>query len=529
MPYSPAGPSGSSEALDGKISGAETESVLEELDETISRKKDYEESLRRRIDANHGALLNAVSDDERYAALDRLYDEFYQYDIDSAVFYAREKLALAAMIGSEDRILDAELDLAGRYALSGMYSEVLSIVGVMEPDRLPPEKRPAYYHVCKTLYEGMEMLSDDKVLSSEYRLKKNEYRKLLLETLGGNDISRLYVETEISLDEGRAAETISRVNAWISENELSVHEKAIIHYILSDACRRTGNEDEAVYHLARSAMYDIMTPVKEYKSLYELAALLYGRGDIKRAYRYITISVEDAVAANAMINIQSINSILPIITGSYARQVAGSQRQMLLFLVGISLLSSALAVAILFTVRAKKKTAAANAELREYVSLLQESNNMKEMYIGRYIDMCSYYIGGLERYRSSLRKSAKSGGFAEVMEKLRSSDFIDRELEDFYAQFDATFLSLFPDFVEQLNTLLQPDKRIENKSKDGILTTELRVAALIRLGVDDSVKIAYFLRRSVSTIYNYRVKMRNAALSDREEFEKQIMRIGKIE
>ena len=138
-------------------------------------------------------------------------------------------------------------------------------------------------------------------------------------------------------------------------------------------------------------------------------------------------------------------------------------------------------------------------------------------------------LGGLERYRSSLRKSAKSGGFAEVMEKLRSSDFIDRELEDFYAQFDATFLSLFPDFVEQLNTLLQPDKRIENKSKDGILTTELRVAALIRLGVDDSVKIAYFLRRSVSTIYNYRVKMRNAALSDREEFEKQIMRIGKIE
>ena len=143
--------------------------------------------------------------------------------------------------------------------------------------------------------------------------------------------------------------------------------------------------------------------------------------------------------------------------------------------------------------------------------------------------MCSYYIGGLERYRSTLRKSAKNGGFQEVNEMLKSSDFINKELNEFYAQFDASFLNLFPDFVEQLNELLQPDKRIECKSKDGILNTELRVAALIRLGVTDSVKIAYFLRRSVSTIYNYRVKMRNSALSDREEFEKQIMHIGRFE
>ena len=142
--------------------------------------------------------------------------------------------------------------------------------------------------------------------------------------------------------------------------------------------------------------------------------------------------------------------------------------------------------------------------------------------------MCSYYIGGLEKYRSQLRKTARTGGFAAVSESLKSTDFIEKELQEFYAQFDATFLALFPDFVEQLNGLLQPDKQIECKSKDGILTTELRVAALIRLGVTDSVKIAYFLRRSVSTIYNYRVKMRNAALSDREEFEKQIMLIGRL-
>ena len=169
-----------------------------------------------------------------------------------------------------------------------------------------------------------------------------------------------------------------------------------------------------------------------------------------------------------------------------------------------------------------------NGRLHEYILMLQEANDIKESYLARYLDMCSDYIEGLERYRSHLRKSAKNGGFAEVMDNLKSRDFIEKELQEFYAQFDATFLDLFPDFIAQLNGLLQPDKRIEDTSKEGILSTELRVMALIRLGVNDSVKIAHFLRRSVSTIYNYRVKLRNAAMSDREEFERQIMHIGRF-
>ena len=170
----------------------------------------------------------------------------------------------------------------------------------------------------------------------------------------------------------------------------------------------------------------------------------------------------------------------------------------------------------------------ANATLEEYIKLLQEANGIKESYLARYLDLCSDYIEGLERYRSQLRKAAKNGGFAEIMENLRSGDFIEKELQEFYGQFDATFLDLFPDFISRLNELLQPDKRIEDTTREGILSTELRVLALIRLGVGDSVKIAHFLRRSVSTIYNYRVKFRNAAVTGRDDFEKQLMHIGTI-
>jgi hypothetical protein len=163
-------------------------------------------------------------------------------------------------------------------------------------------------------------------------------------------------------------------------------------------------------------------------------------------------------------------------------------------------------------------------QLQKNVNILQETNQVKEMYLGRYLNMCSEYIDGLEKYRTSLRKAVKDG--EDPMTALKSKEFMEKALNDFYNQFDATFLDLFPDFISQLNELLQEDKKVSYHSKERLLTTELRVLALIRLGVDDSVKIASFLRRSVSTVYNYRVKMRNASVCDREDFENRIMNIG---
>ena len=258
-------------------------------------------------------------------------------------------------------------------------------------------------------------------------------------------------------------------------------------------------------------------------------------------FRSITISVNDAMAANARINIQSINEFLPIISDSYDRQMKLGRQNLQIALAGISILFLLLVAASMVMVNDRRKIAAAeqetrkangelqklNAELEKYIDRLQETNDIKETYLGRYIDLCSDYIGRLDRYRMQLGRIAKTSGMDELRKELKSTSFIDEELEEFYAQFDATFLRLFPDFVEQLNGLLQPDKRIRLKSSDSaILTTELRILALIRLGVHDSVKIAEFLRRSVSTIYNYRVKMRNAAVNSREDFEKQIMKIG---
>ena len=515
--------------------------TLKELDDVISRQEEIESAKDSYIELIKGRYSEAMSPDEKYTILDELYNEYYNYNIDSAIFYARTKLDIAFDAAEQDLVDDAILDIADRYVMSGMYLAAHDIISEISADRLDELLVPRYYHIWHSLYTGLEDGCDDPVQKTEYRKLKQRYREQLFSLLGKDDISRLYVMADIYVDEGRADELLDTLNAKFNE-DIPIHDKAVLSYIYANISDSYGHDDDATLYFAKSAIFDLMTPVHEYKSLYELASKLYDAGDIKRAYRYISRSINDAITANALINIQSINRSLPIISRSYHSQMLHNRRQLSVLSGILGIMAVLLIGAVIVTLkeqrkarRAEKRTSEINEELKainrkmeEYILLLKESNNIKEIYIGRYIDLCSEYIGRMERYRSMLNRTARTEGFDAVRNALKSSEFIDKELNEFYEQFDATFLQLFPDFIKDLNSLLQPDKRIELKTRDGIMTTELRIFALIRLGITDSVKIAEFLRRSVSTVYNYRVKMRNAALNSREDFEKQIMGIGKL-
>lgn len=516
--------------------------ALEKVDKALEEKETYVSIKKQHIEDIRASLSAGISDEDRYSLYDRMYEEYYQYNIDSAIFYARLKFETAVRSGIKALKDDSLLDLADRYVLSGMFTGAWELMKEINVSNLEYKLRPRYYHIYNSLYNGMYLSSDDPVLRQEYRLERDSYRKFLLEGLGTDDISRLYVLSEIMIDEDKAGEVLPVLLDRYNSTDISIHEKAVLSYIIGAAYLKCGNTEQAILHYAESAENDLKTPVNEYRSLYELAALLYENGDIVRAYRYITRSVDDAMTANASINIQSINGLLPIISSSYNIQMRTKQAELRYLLIGISIFAALFVLATLIAVKLMKNVSVAekntrekndelqraNAKLQDYISRLQESNNIKESYLGRYLDLCSEYIESLERYRSRLRKTARDKSFADVKEILSDNTYLEKELQEFYSRFDATFLHIFPDFVKQLNSMLQPDRQIDDKSKDGILSTELRIAALIRLGVDDSVRISHFLRRSVSTVYNYRVKMRNAAISNREDFEKRIMEIGRV-
>ncbi|MDE6306507.1 MAG: hypothetical protein K2L90_07960, partial [Muribaculaceae bacterium] len=272
----------------------------------------------------------------------------------------------------------------------------------------------------------------------------------------------------------------------------------------------------------------------------QLALLLYQEGDLDRAYRFMTISVDDAAKCNARQRIIELNAHYPMINGIYVDTIRSQQDTLIRSLIVITVLSLFLLAALLYMRKQMKRIASARKAIEDANARLRQSNEelcianqaiaensqLKEFYIGRYMDQCLAYIEKLDTYRKQLGKLVSAGKTDDIKKALKSTDIVDDELKSFYDNFDRTFLSLFPTFVDDFNSLLAEGEAIHPK-REGSLTTELRIFALIRLGISDSDKIAKFLHYSLTTIYNYRTKVRNKASGDRNELEAKVLKIGR--
>lgn len=313
------------------------------------------------------------------------------------------------------------------------------------------------------------------------------------------------------------------------------------------AYQRLGNIDKQKENLLISSIADLQASVREYVSLRQLAVLLFQEGDIENAHEFLQIAMDDAQKCNARLRILEINDIFPIVNAAFVKKIQEQKMQQRVSIEIISLLVLFLLAAIWRIWKQLKKTSEAHREtkeannqlkrlnaelvdfnkrLTEVIHAIAENSKIKEEYIAQFMDQCSLYIEKIDAYRKSLNKLLSAGKIDDLKKVLKSTDLMDDELKAFYRNFDATFLKLFPTFVTDFNKLLISEGQIVLK-KEGQLNTELRVFALIRLGITDSVKIAQFLRYSVTTIYNYRTKTRNKALGNRNELEKRVMEIGR--
>jgi len=341
-------------------------------------------------------------------------------------------------------------------------------------------------------------------------------------------------------------EALNLLQAYYPTIPKDNHDRAIIAYSISQAYHGKKERELEKKWLAISAIYDLRSDTKEYISLRSLAFILYEDGEIDRAYKYIKRSLDDALFCNARLRTIEISQMLPIIEKAYQLETKARQRQLTIFLISISILSLFLLIALFLLYRQMKKLTkarmdlslaneqlntlnkelfATNEQLKETNNTLLEANLIKEEYIGRYMDQCSLYIDKLDNYRHLLNRTAAAGKINDLLHAIKSNQFIEDELKEFYANFDSTFLQLFPNFIEAFNGLLVSGEAILPKPGE-LLNTELRIFALIRLGITDSVKISHFLRYSLSTIYNYRTKTRNKAIGERDDFDAQVMRIG---
>lgn len=523
------------------------DSLLLKLDQAIKERPIYMEQKELKLVELKRQLHRQIPDEERFAILGTLLDEYRSFNTDSALHMAEEREQIAIRLGNREYIDNARMNKADVLGMTGMYKEVMDLMRNIHIDRLPVDIHPYYYHIYRTVYG---LMADYAVTAYEKKLYTeltDKYRDSLLLVNKDNLLIHTLIQSDQYNVRNEYDKAIRLLTDYLALQKDYEHDVAICAYTLSESYRLKGDKEKEKEYLIVSAMADMKTAVREYISLRKLAVLLYQEGDIERAYSYVKICMEDAAACNAWLRKLEILEIFPIINDAYQQKTEKQQEQMKWALVSISLLSLFLLLAIFYVYKQMKKVAAArrevidankrlkelndelhlsNAQLKEANHSIAENSYLKEEYIGRYMDQCSVYLEKMDNYRRSLGKIAATGNVEELYKNIKSSKFIEGELKEFYTNFDNTFLQLFPTFVEDFNALLADDEQISLKAGER-MNTELRIFALIRLGITDSVKIAHFLRYSVTTIYNYRTKVRNKAAGDRDLLEQEVMTIGK--
>lgn len=520
-------------------------SLLRQLDQTIENHQLYSNQKEHTIDSLKQLLKPTLNDLQKQLIYYELYKEYRVYKSDSALVYARKSMQIATSLNDPKTSTQSALNLASIMGTLGMYKEATDILS-KNSNKQSPELQGDYYVVNRVLYGYMYDYATSTYEKEKYAALKQKYRDSTLQFFPLQSRQHIILQTELLIERGKVDESLNKLRAIFPTISLTDPERAIFAYIISHAYHQKKDRESEKKWLAISAISDLKLAKKENISLRNLAFILYEEGDIDRAYIYIQRSLNDALFCNARLRTYEISKMMPIITEANELQNQANQKQLWLFLASLSLLTLILLIVLvqLFKQmrklkRTQKDLNAANLQLSELNSILQvinlklketnstltEANLVKEIYIGKYMDQCSDYIGKLEGYRRKLNVMATAGKMNNLISAIKSKHFIEAELKDFYTNFDKTFLLLFPDFIEEFEALLI-DSELTQIKEGELLNTELRIVALIRLGIKDSAKIAVFLRYSVSTIYNYRSQIKNKAAGIRDEFEKNVMKIG---
>lgn len=478
-------------------------------------------------------LTSATDDAGRYALNFQLYEKYFPFKNDSAVYYLRQCIELANRMDQPEKAdLCASL-MALRCSNTGMYDEALNI--------LDDVKTPSgtYYRAYAHVYNELAYYTHLDEMRERYREKADYYEGLMLQTLPSTDDAVMLAREMRLLNNQQLEESMKVNDEWLAMTERGSHRYALVALYRYLEFKAQEDSVQMMYWLAESALADVRNGVMDQGSMWEIANQLMLQGDVDRSYRYINFTGECASIYGSRQRSWQIAPLLSSIANQYKEAKEQATNKLRLLLIIVSVLALCLIASLLYVNRQRKRLSvtqkqmkAANRELSEVnhqLSMLNaqlyESNKVKEEYVGRFLRLCSLYIDKMDNFRKRINKMVKNRDYEDLYQVTRSQEFKDKELEELYESFDAAFLHLFPTFVEQFNALLVPEERV-TLQKNERMNTILRIFALIRLGVDDSGKIAEFLHYSVNTIYNYRARVKNAALGNREDFERQVREIG---
>lgn len=510
------------------------DSLILILDNMLKDKAKYEMKKQQRIARHLYCIRNAADDKTMFNEYSTLYEIYRKYKLDSAFYYAQLKLDVAIKIGNPDSIYHSKMNVADGLKGLGRFDEALAILHSI-PKTEYVKNCEYYYYLLHSITLSLSSSTFSQNEKKTYNRKLRNCRDSIALVNPPNSVGAIVNQAEILKMNGdfRAARKLLES----VQDSSSIDSNAIYWVSLADIYKYLGDTEKEKYCLLKGSIIDIRACVKTYTSLQDLAMLLYSEGDIDRAYKYITRALEDIIESNARSRLTQVAEYMPIITTAYALRQQDAHNRDTIYKISLCLLSLFLATALLFLYKRNKKLTIIrrkldtkneqltqlndkltqlNANLNDVNLRLSDSNKIKEEYIAQLFNICSSYIDDMEQYRISLLRKVKAGKDEEMRKALNTS-ITTANLKDFFHKFDVIFLDLFPTFIESFNKLLQPDAIITPKEGE-LLTPEPRIYALVRLGINDSTKIANFLHYSSQTVYNYRMKIRNKAVVPKDQF-----------
>lgn len=524
--------------------------LYEQLDQAIKQSQYYINQKESRITKIKKQSRQGHTPQQLLTAYYKLYEEYKTYKSDSSIYYIHQAIDLAKRNNMKSDITKLRSLLALQYSTSGAFTEALHVLQSIDKKTLNNSNKKdyyiAFYHVYGEL--GFSNIHIDTDLSQEFYNKQNCCRDTLFSILSPNSEDYLMRKEVMLTSQNKLKEALKINDIRLSKCKKGSHEYGIVAYYRYLIYRSLKDEDMVKYWLLQSAICDVKCAINDQASLWILAEILSKEKDVERSYKYINFSWNANKRFCTRIRGWQISPVLGTIDHNYQAELKKANHRLIFAITCVSLLVIALALLTFYVNKQKsylskarnelKKTntqleelnnklSSTNGMLKASNDKLNESNGVKEEYIGQFLGACSHYIDKLDKMRLNVNKMLKNKQYNELYSMTKSSEVKEQELEELYANFDKVFLNLFPNFVEDLNGLLKEECQIHLSSPNK-LSAIVRVFALIRLGIDDSTKIAEFLHYAVNTIYNYRAKLRNGAINDRNEFEKKVRELGTL-
>lgn len=503
------------------VSESDAMQILQRLDRELDLGDTYIHARRSLIDSLRTTLsAYRTNDNSKLDIMLQLGDYYNAYRIDSALYYYEGGMHAAKTMGADSASARFALKMATYLPLQMLMTDAERLMDSVSAAGIPPGLLTEYYDAQRQMNNYISnVFVDFPDRHAVYRKKEFDTQCRLLDQLEKNSSQYKLNLAEHHMYSSNYPAAKKVLNELIGEIGETNPMYARACHMLADIAKVDDNYHGQVYYLALSAISDIRCATLEIASLQELGALLFKHNDVQRAHSYLSHALRNAVECKVTLRIIQTSKVLPIIENAHKAQINTFRKRIFIVIAIMAILLLALFVTLRMVYRN-------NLAQRRLAERLEKANKTKDVYIAQFLNLCSIYMDKLNQFNKLVSRKISAGKSDDLLKLTKTGKLVEEQSKEFYEVFDDAFLNIYPSFVEDVNTLLEPDKQLVLREGEK-LNTDLRILALMRLGIDDTSRIAQMLNYSVYTIYTYRNKFKSRAIN-RDSFEADVMNIKSI-